>query len=101
MDQVVEKSGLYNAVVGIQLMYDFTKPGGSCSLIELNPRPHDWAITADHSWNIRRGSVDYFDYGFVHMFLHDVYIYIYIYTPEYITTHFGIVLTRGCCRDRR
>lgn len=69
VEHVVEKAGLYNAVVGIQLFYDWRDPEAGCSLIELNPRPHDWAIAADHSWNIRRGSDDYFDYGAAMLYL--------------------------------
>ena len=67
--QVVAKAGLYNAVVGVQLFYDWRDPEAGCSLIELNPRPHDWAISADHSWNIRRGSENYFDYGAAMLYL--------------------------------
>ena len=44
VQQVVAKAGLYNAVVGVQLFYDWRNPEAGCSLIELNPRPVDHYI---------------------------------------------------------
>jgi hypothetical protein len=67
VDSVVASGGVWNSLVGVQLFYDWRtdSPTYGCRLVEMNPRPHDWAMLADHSWSLRHGGADYFDYGAV------------------------------------
>ena len=71
VERVITAAGVWNTLAGVQLMYDWREgsPTHGCRLVELNPRPHDWAMLGNHGWGIRHGGNDYFDYGAAALYL--------------------------------
>ena len=66
---VVRKAKVWNMLLGVQMFYDWREASFGCKLIELNLRPHDWPMLADHSWSMRHAPEDYFDYGAAMLYL--------------------------------